>query len=186
MLRFALIALAAVITLLFVVSLLPKQSRAIPDSSISLENATVTLYPQEDPEAIWFFSSPEVSYDPDIRETTLKNIEDGKRTVASETDFTLEADEVTISNDDNLRGEHIIATIIEDDIRLDMTGQDSRQVLINQREGSFEIPHLEMTQENDLSVFENVRTDFDLADFQAGGEGTVGYNQFELEDRKED
>lgn len=186
MLRFSLIALVAVIGLLFVLSLLPKQGRIIPDAKINLAQARVILYPQEDPEAIWYFSSPEVQYDPDVRETTLNNIQDGKRVVASETDFTLEAEQVIISGDDNLRGDQLYAHILEDDIFLDMSAKDSRQVLINQREGQFEIPFLNMTQENDLTTYENVRTDFDLENFSAGGAGTIGFNQFEIEDRNED
>lgn len=183
MLRFSLIALVGIIGLLFGLSLLPKQGRAIPDATIELAQAEVFLYPQEDPEAVWHFSSPEVQYDPDLRETTLNNIEDGKRMVAEKTDFTLEAEQVVISSDDNLRGDHLLAHILEDDIYLDMTAKDGLQVLINQREGKFEIPHLEMTQANDATTYEKVRTAFDLEDFSAGGEGTIGYNKFEIEDR---
>jgi hypothetical protein len=182
-LRFSLIALVVVIGLLFALSLLPKQGRAIPDATIQLAKAEIILYPQEDPEAIWYFSSPEVQYDPDIRETTLNNIKDGKRVLVGKTDFTLEAEQVIISSDDNLRGDHLLAHILEDDIYLDMTAKDSLQVLINQREGKFEIPHLEMTQANDATTYERVRTAFDLEDFSAGGEGTIGYNKFEIEDR---
>lgn len=174
-----------VIALLFGLSLLPKQARAIPDSIIYLDNAQVVLYPQEDPEAVWYFFSDTVEYNPDLRETTLYNIEEGKRTVNSKTDFTLSSEQVIISSDDNLRGEQLLAHILEDDIFLDMRSQQGRQVLINQREGQFEIPHLEMTQEGDFSVFENVRTGFDLASFEAGGAGTVGYNQFAIQGKED-
>jgi len=188
-LRFALIALAAVITLLFIISLLPKQSRAVPDSNIDLRNATVTLYPQEDPEAVWFFSSPEVSYNPDIREATLKNIEDGKRTVDNKTDFSLVADEVTISNDDNLRGDHIVTTLTEDELVLDMQAKDGRQVLINQREGQFQIPEVsyyEISSPENNSILQDMLISFDLNTFTAGGEGTVGITKFQIEDSREE
>ena len=159
----------------------------MPDATISLASAEVILYPQEDPDAIWYFASPEVQYDPDLRETTLNNIEDGKRTINQETDFTIEAEKVVISSDDNLRGDHILAHILEDDSRLDMQSRNGRSVLINQREGNFEIPQGVYTLggSTEESTLQNMIISFDLESFTAGGEGTIGITKFEIEDREE-
>ena len=188
MLRLAFTILAVVIAGLFLVSLLPDAQRIIPDSSIKLEAASVTLYPQEDPEAIWYFASPEVSYNPDTRETTLHTLEDGERSVAGETDFTLESERVTITSDDNLRGEQMLATILydkddpEDDWKLAMAARNGRQILINQRSGKFEIPHVDITGDGATITEQNMFIDFALESFESGGEGTVGYSEFEIGD----
>ncbi len=186
MLRFALIALVVIITALFGLSLLPQQLRDIPDATINLENTRVILYPQEDPDAVWFFSSPSVSYDPDIRETTLNNIEDGERVVSNETDFTLAAEKVVISSDDNLRGDSLFVHIIEEDYDLDMTSKNNRQVIINQREGQFDIPRAEVTGEGELCIYENMRISFDLESFESGGEGSTFRCELEIVDGNED
>ena len=135
MLRLAFITLGVIVMALVAVALLPKGERTIPDSTIELADATVTLYPQADPEAVWNFAAPEVDYEPDTRQTTLLGIEDGKRTVDGETDFTLAADEVTIDSDDNLSGEKMLAHLVEENWDLDMEARDNRLVLINQVRG---------------------------------------------------
>jgi hypothetical protein len=180
MLRLAIITLAVVVGVLLLVSLLPKAPRVIPDSTIHLENTTLTLYPQEDPDAVWFFNSPTVEYNPDSRETTLFKVQDGKRTVNDETDFTLESEKVTIGSDDNMYGERIAVYIPDGDYDLDMQSKDGSQVFINQSAGEFEVPRLDMTSGSDTSTYERVRMSFDIESFSAGGEGTVGYSQFEI------
>ncbi len=161
------------------VSLLPKAPRVIPDSTINLQNTTLTLYPQEDPTAIWFFKSPTVEYNPDSRETTLFEVQDGKRTVDNETDFTLESEKVTIGSDDNMYGDKIVVKLIDEETTLDMQAKDGRQVLINQLEGQFEIPHVDMS--GDLrGVKENMYIGFDLKKYKAGGAGTVGITEFDI------
>jgi hypothetical protein len=178
-LRLAIIVLAAVVGLLLVISLLPKAPRIIPDSTIDLQNTTLTLYPQEDPQAVWFFNSPTVEYNPDSRETTLFNVQDGKRVVNDETDFTLESEKVTIGSDDNMYGDKIIVNLIEEETMLDMQSKDGRQVLINQAQGQFEIPHVDMS--GDIrGTKENMYIGFDLRKFTAGGAGTVGITEFDI------
>jgi len=177
--RIALLVLALVVGLLIVVALQPDTRAPVPGSAIVLQETQVTLYPQADPDAIWHFTAPTVEYDPERQEATLLAIEDGRRTLAGETDFTLASERVVIDRDDNLRGEAMLAHLVEDEIDLDMRAKDGRLVLIDQREGRFEVPRATMSGP-DLgeSVFEDMRISFDFTDFQSGGAGTVGYAQF--------
>ncbi|MGL4611629.1 MAG: hypothetical protein ACRCYY_18445 [Trueperaceae bacterium] len=183
MLRYALIVLGSVLVLLVGLSLLPQRRAFIPDATIELQEATVTLYPQQDEEAVWTFSSPVVEYNPDNRDTTLNKVTDGKRIVQGETDFTLESEKVTISSDDNLRGDKIVVRLMEEETTLDMQSKDGRQVQINQTTGEFEIPRVEMSGKS-RGMRENMYIAFDLRKARSGGPGTVGYSEFELADRK--
>jgi hypothetical protein len=180
--RLALIALGVVVLLLLAVSVLPERERIIPESLIRLENTTVNLYPQADPEAVWFFAAPEVSYDPDRRETVLYRIEDGERTVNRETDFTLMSDQVTIDNNDNLRGERIFIHLVEDEWDVDMETKGDRLVLIDHGAGRFEVPRITINGEGiGNSIYEDMSINFDFTDFQSGGPGTIGYSEFETD-----
>lgn len=172
--------LLALLALLVAIALLPQGERAVPESAIRLEQASLTLYPRADLAAVWRFSAPEVAYWPERRETTLYRIEDGARIEAGKTDFTLRSDEVTIDGDDNLRGDAITAHLVDEDTLLAMTGKAGRQVFINQQAGQFEIPHLELEDEFGAGTYENMRISFDLTTFSAGGAGTVGYSEFEI------
>ncbi len=174
--------------ILVMLSLLPESPRSIPDSSIVLTDSQVSLYPQEDPEALWTFFAPQLIYFPDLRESTLLNIEDGQRVVNGVTDFTLQSERVIIGSDDNLRGDAIFVRILNkpddpaDDYELEMESKFGRQVLINQREGRFEIPRVRMIGEGTESIYENMRIDFSLETFESGGAGTVGFSRFDLSD----
>ena len=193
MLRIALIVFGSVVALLFVVTLLPERRRAIPDSSITLSQTSLTLYPQEDPEAVWFFSTPEALYNPDTSETLMRSIENGERRILEDdrTDFTIESEELTITGDDNLRADNMLANMLfdvenpDDDYLLDMEGnsEEGSQILINQREGVFEIPFVTLTGDGVVDEKQNMRIGFDFEVFESGGEGTRSYSQFELEDR---
>ena len=186
MLRLAFITLGVIVVALVAVALLPEGERTIPSSTIELADATVTLYPQADPEAVWNFAAPVVDYEPDTRETTLLGIEDGKRTENGETDFTLAAEEVTIDSDDNLRGDKILAHLVNEGYDLDMEARENRPVLINQAEGIFEIPNLMIDYGEDSSfednIFQGVRTSFDLTTFSSGGPGTTSKSTFKIGD----
>ena len=184
MLRYAFIALAFVLVLLVILSLLPQNRAVIPDSTIDLQNAKVVLYPQQDQDAVWRFSSPRVEYNPDSRDTTLFDVQDGERVENGETDFTLESPQVTISNDDNLRGDKIVVNLLQEETTLDMQSKADRQVLINQSTGQFEIPYVEMSGKN-RGKRENAYIDFDLRRIKSGGAGTVGYSEFDLGERNE-
>jgi len=179
MLRYALLGMAVVIGLLLVIALQQDDSAVVPDAVILLHGTDVTLYPQADPDAVWLFSAPTVEYVPATQESTLLAIQDGKRTVGGETDFTLASDRVTIDREDNIRGSELHAHLIEDEIDLFMEERNGRLVLINQRAGRFEVPRATMSGP-DLgdSVFEDMRISFDFTDFESGGPGTVGFSEF--------
>jgi hypothetical protein len=123
-----------------------------------------------------------VEYNPDSRDTTLFDVQDGERVENGKTDFTLESPQVTISNDDNLRGDKIIVKLLEEETTLDMQSKGDRQVLINQSTGQFEIPYVEMSGEL-RGIRENMYIDFDLRRTKSGGAGTVGYSEFDLAER---
>lgn len=187
MLRLSFIVLICVFAILFVISLLPKSRQVIPDEAIKLAQVSLRLYPQEDPNAIWDFKSPTVEYKPEGQETVLYDIKDAARRVNDKIDFTIESDKIIIASDDNIWGEKIKAQIIgdpndpDDDYFLEMEAKNDRQVLINQRQGEFEIPHLQMTSEGSEQIYENVFTDFAIEEFRAGGVDTVGYASFEID-----
>ncbi len=181
MLRIALVVLVVVVALLLVVSLLPQRSRALPDATIDLNSVRVALYPQADAQAVWTFDAPQVRYDPDSQETTLLRLSDGRREVRGETDFTLASDRIVIDGNDNLRGDHIQAHLVAEDVDLDMVAKGDREVLINQSTGRFEVPRVTVSGEDlGRSVFEDMRIGFDFTTFEAGGPGTVGYGEFKV------
>jgi hypothetical protein len=179
MLRYALIGMAVVLGLLVFLAVQPRDSTVVPDAVIVLQGTTVTLYPQADPEAVWLFSAPTVEYVPDTQESTLLGIDDGRRTVGGETDFTLASERVTIDRSDNIRGSAMHAHLVEDETDLFMEERNGRLVLIDQRAGRFEVPRATMSGP-DLgdSVFEDMKISFDFTDFESGGPGTVGYSEF--------
>lgn len=179
MVRWALAGFVVVVVALVAMAVIPGRRATVPAAAIGLEAATLTLYPQSDPGAVWYFSAPSGEYYPDRQETTLASVEDGRRTVDGVTDFTLTADSVTIDRSDNLRGAHMHAHLVDDDLDLDMSSKGTRLVLINQRAGQFEVPHAVMSGPGlGDSVFEDMRISFDFTEFEAGGPGTVGYAQF--------
>ncbi len=179
MARLAILIFSLILVVLLVLAQLPQTSGLVTSGTIELRNAKVTLYPRSDPAAIWYFSAPTVDYEPVRQEATLLALDDGRRTVAGETDFTLSSDRITIDRADNLRGEEMHAHLVADEIDLAMYGKGERAVLIDQDAGRFEVPRAAMSGP-DLgeSVFEDMLISFDFTEFEAGGPGTVGYAQF--------
>ena len=178
-LRLALIGLVLFVALLVALALQDASRPEVPGAAIVLRDTTVTLYPKEDPEAVWYFSAPVVEYLPERQESTLYELSDGRRTIDGETDFTLDSDMLTIDSDDNIRGDAMHAHLVEDEIDLQMEAKGDRLVLVDQRRARFEVPRATMSGP-DLgeSVFEDMRISFDFTDFEAGGPGTVGYSEF--------
>lgn len=179
MVRWALLVFALIVVLLLVLAQLPQRGGLVTSGTIELRDAKVTLYPRSDPAAIWYFSAPSVEYEPAQQEATLLAIDDGRRTVAGETDFTLSSERLTIDRADNIRSEEMLAHLVADEIDLDMYAKGDRAVLIDQSAGRFEVPRATMSGP-DLgeSVFEDMLISFDFTEFEAGGPGTVGYAQF--------
>lgn len=179
MLRLALIPFALIVAALTVLALLPRTEPIIPAGAIELSDTSVALYPSTDPDAVWRFRAPTAEYSPNNQEATLYSIEDGKRTVGGETDFTLSSERVTIDRSDNLRGAEMHAHLVSDELDLAMEAKGERLVLIDQRAGRFEVPRATMSgPDMGESVFEDMRISFDFTDFESGGPGTVGYAQF--------
>jgi hypothetical protein len=182
--KWASLALIVVLAVLAALALRPGPQRAEVRDEIRLENAQVRLFPASDADAVWRFAAPEVSYDPGARETTLLRIEDGERRVADGVDFTLAAERLVIGRDDDLRSERMDVHLVEDDLDVEMEGAGDRQVRVDQDEGRFEVPRIRIFGEDfGESRYQDMRVSFDFTDFQAGGPDTVGYSEFELDER---
>lgn len=169
-----------VLLALIVLSLRPDTRPEVPESTVFLRDASVVLYPRADSEAVWHFASPEVDYSPDRGTSVLHNLSDGRRVVDGETDFTLQADELLIDQDDNLRGDLLYAHLLRTDECLTMLADGASQVLIDQSQGLFEVPllRIEGPAWGDDNEWQRVRATFDLEEFSAGGPGTVTVNEF--------
>lgn len=159
-------------------ALVPPRERAVPAGTVELTGARVTLYPQADPDAVWHFGASRVDYEPDTGETTLYTIRDAERSVAGETDFTLESEEVVIDAQENLLGDELEVYIPDVDWVLDMRGGGGVQVLIDQMRGRFEAPLLDITGPDISSSSENAGMNFDLTGFESGGENTRNRDSF--------
>lgn len=178
-LRFALLAMSLLLAGLIGLTLLPRSEQTVPTATITLLSPSLTLYPQADANAIWYFDAERAQYDPNARETVLDNIAEGQRVEEGDVDFTLTAAQVTIDRQDNLRSDAMYVHLLDSNWFLDMVAQDNRQVLIDQSRGKFEVPLLTYTGDGiGESRDENVRMNFDLTDFEAGGPDTIGYNTF--------
>lgn len=178
MFRLALAALALTVVLLVGLSLLPQPTRAVPGGTIELSGASVTLYPQADPKAIWHFGAERVDYEPELGETILHDIADAERTVGGETDFTLTSRRITIDAQENLRGDAIEVYIPDARWTLDMRANGGSPVLIDQQQGRFDAPLLDISGPDIDSRSENAGMDFDLKNFTSGGEATQNSDSF--------
>lgn len=181
MFRIALVVFVAVAVALLLLSRLPDERRDIPDPSITLSNVALTLYPQADPAAEWRFTSPTVVYDPASRETTLMELESGARVEDGEIDLELASGRITIDAREDLRAERMYALLHGSGECLTMSGSEGEPVVVDQAEGRFVIPLLELQGEGfgGENRWERVRTSFDLETFEAGGAGTRTVNEFE-------
>ena len=182
--KIAVAALVAVLIGLVVLSLQPPRERGEVVDEISLNDASVVLHPSGDPGARWRFEAAAVVYDPQSGETTLSSITDGERRVGQTLDFTLLAEELTIGSDDDLRAPEMDVHLVEDDLDVEMEGAGDRLVLVDQDEGRFEVPRIRIFGPDfGESRYEDMRVSFDFTDFQSGGAGTVGYSEFQIEER---
>lgn len=182
MLRLAVLAFSILLLGLFVLTLLPEGTRVLPEATIELRNARVTLYPEADPAAIWRFNAPRARFDPNASTTELFGIDDGERTVDGVVDFTLRSERMVIDARDDLIAPRLDAYLIADAWDVMMEARDSRNVRVNQQTGRFEVPHVEITGDGiGRSVYQDMRITFDFTDFAAGGPGTVGTSAFVTE-----
>lgn len=181
MFRIALLVFGVVVAGLLLLARLPGDRAEIPDQTIFLSNVDLTLYPQADPDAVWHFEAPDVIYDPERRETTLVDLKSGERTEGGEVDLRLAASEVTIDVREDLRADRLFALLSGSGECLTMLGRQNQQVVVDQRQGRFLIPLLQLEGEGfgGENRWEDVRTSFDLEEFEAGGPGTTTVNEFE-------
>jgi uncharacterized protein YndB with AHSA1/START domain len=181
-LKTALLLFAVTIAALAVLAVLPERERALPDQRILLSNAQVTLYPEADQQAVWRFEAPEATYDPERGESTLLRIEDGRREVQGEVDFTVASERLLINRRDDLLGELVFAYLMETGECLTMQGSAENPVLIDQRRGMFEVPVLEISGPTwgDDTRLERMRVSFDLEEFDGGGAGTTTVAEFRV------
>ncbi|MEX2542220.1 MAG: hypothetical protein WD314_10425 [Trueperaceae bacterium] len=182
MLKTALLLFAVTVTVLVILAVLPERERTLPDQRITLSNARVTLYPEADPQAIWRFQAPEASYDPERNESTLYQIADGRREVAGDVDFTVASEKLTINRRDDILGELVFAFLVETGECLTMQGNPEAPVVIDQEQGKFEVPVLEITGPSwgDDTRLEQMSVSFDLEDFDGGGTGTTTVTEFRV------
>lgn len=184
MTKWASLALGAVLLALLALALAPREARPDVQDDIVLTDAVVRLFPASDPDTTWTFDAPEVRYDPGTRETTLERIEDGARRVGGEVDFTLASERLVIGRDDDLRSRRMDVHLVEDDLDVEMVGDARRLVLVDQEAGRFEAPDLRIYGPDfGESRYQDIRVSFDFTEFEAGGPGTVGFSEFELDDR---
>lgn len=184
MTKWASLALGAVLLILIALSLGPRAERPEVREDIVLDDAVVRLFPASDPDAVWRFEAPVASYDPAARETTLNRIEDGERRLEGEVDFTLEADRLVIGRDDDLRSARMDVHLVADDLDVEMEGVEGRQVRVDQEAGRFEVPRIRIFGEGfGESRYQEMSVSFDFTDFEAGGPDTIGYSEFELDER---
>lgn len=182
MFRLAVVLFVAVVALLLALALQPSRERQLPPGDIVLEGASVVLYPQSDPEAVWRFEAPRVSYAPETGETTLLAIRDGRRDVAGETDFTVQSERLVIDRRDDLSGELVYAHLLDSGDCLTMRADGGTPVIIDQADGLFLVPQMQI--EGDAwgsdNSWQRVRASFDLQTFEAGGMGTTTTNEFRV------
>ena len=178
MFRLALIALGLTVAVLVALSLVPQRRQVTPGGTISLSGAGVTLYPQADPDAVWHFAADRVDYESDVQETVLRDIGDAERTVGGKTDFTLASKRLVIDAQENLRGQQLEVYIPEAKWTLDMRNKPGTPVVIDQQEGRFSAPFLDISGPDIDSSSQDAGMDFDLKNFVSGGQGTQNSDSF--------
>lgn len=184
-LRYGGLAFAVVLAALLVLAVFSGEGdREVGDDRIVLESASVRLLPRSDPGAVWRFEAPVVRYDLSTGEASLEPVQEGSRSVGDRVDFRLSAPSLTVRSNDDLRADTLNVFLVEDNLNVDLRASSERQVLVDHRAGRFEVPSLRMYGEGfGESRYENVITNFDFTEFEAGGSGTVGFSRFEVEEQ---
>lgn len=180
MFRLALLALGLTVAVLVALSLFPQRRQVTPGGTIALTGAAVTLYPQADPDAVWHFAAEHVDYEPDVQETILRDIGDAERNVGGKTDFTLASKRLVIDAQENISGQQIEVYLPDVGWTLDMRARNGDPVLLDQEQGRFVAPAIDITDETEqnISSSKNLSMNFDLTDVKTGGEGTQNRDSF--------
>ena len=109
-----------------------------------------------------------------------EGIADAARTVGGKTDFTLASERLTIDTQEDIRGEQIEVYVPDVRWTLDMRTLEGRPVLLDQQQGRFDAPAIEITDGDgqNVSTSRNLSMNFDLTDVRTGGEGTQNNDSF--------
>lgn len=186
MLKTALLLFAVTITVLVVLALLPERQEVLPEQQIRLADAQVTLYPQADAEAVWRFAAPRAEYDPQAGESVLYEIDEGRREVGDEVDFTVASEKLTINRQDDIVGDLVFAFLVDTGECLTMRGTGDSQVVIDQQEGVFDVPVMEISGPSwGETRIERMRVSFDLESMEGGGPGTTTRTEFRVGESEE-
>lgn len=135
MVRLSLGFLAALFVLAFWVTSRPVPETGPAPAGVRLEGVNLSLYPDQDPQAVWRFTAQSVVQDPSTREARISQLEKGARYVDGKLDLTLTAPEVTIDRDDNLVVPYATIYIPSVCWTLELGGPDQQAVQINQAQG---------------------------------------------------
>ncbi|WP_189090163.1 hypothetical protein [Deinococcus ruber] len=176
MFRFSALVLALLLVFGVVFSLLPS-GPDVARSGVTLKNVQLSLYPEQDPGAVWRFRAATISVDPLKSENTLDGLGRGERWLrradGSETlDMTLRADKLVIDGDSNLSTQQAQMYILQDCTTLTMRSVGSTPILINQRSG-YSAPYVGISSPSIHFEYDNFSSPFDLSnvrgDQRAGG-----------------
>ncbi len=167
--RASLIFLACILAFGVLFSLLPGRSEAAR-SGVTLQGVQFSLYPEQDPGAVWRFRARQVSIDPLKEENTLDGLGKGERWLrrpdgAETLDLTLKADRLVIDNSDNLTARQAQLYILQDCTTLTLRADAQRQVVINQRSG-YSAPYVGIASPSLNGAIDDFTSPFDLSNVQ--------------------
>ncbi|MBI5811492.1 MAG: hypothetical protein ACOYW9_04205 [Deinococcota bacterium] len=167
MVRYALIVLGLVLGLSVFFATRPVPKPPVPPQGVRLENVSLVLYPEQDPEAKWRFRAKEVVQDPGSRESKVKGLEEGARYVGDKLDLRLHAPEVTIDRNDNLRAPYATAEILKGCLSVDLGAPGGPPVSIDQRSG-FAAPTVRISSPTYNASGVNFTSDFAIEHIRWG------------------
>ena len=165
MYRWSVALLAALLALGLVFSLLP----AGPDvarSGVTLRGVQLSLYPEQDPGAVWRFRAQQISVDPLKSQNTLDGLGGGERWLKGQDgrerlNLTLKADSLVIDADSNLTARRAQIYILDGCISLDMKASADKPVFINQRSG-YSAPDVQVSSPSIQLGFSDFSSSFDF------------------------
>lgn len=161
MTRVALLFLLGLFAVAFWVTSRPIVDEAPPPTGVQLTNVTLTLYPEQDPEATWRFAAAQVVQDPATREATITGLKEGARYLGGKLDLTLKAPQVVIDRLDNLRVPYAEVYIPSVCWTLNLGEAGQRAVEINQVQG-YRAPSIKLSGPGISIEAKNLVSDFRL------------------------
>ncbi|WP_425147810.1 hypothetical protein [Deinococcus sp.] len=165
MFRLSAVLLAVLLIFGLVFSLLPSGGD-VARSGVTLRGVQLSLYPEQDPDAVWRFRATALRVDPLKSENTLDGLGQGERWLkkpdGSETlNLTLKADHLVIDADSNLRAEQAQIYILDGCVTLNMRSAAGKPVFINQRSG-YSAPDVQVSSPSLNLGFDDFSSSFDF------------------------